>query len=268
LKPLFTIGDQGPTIGKPRAAAVDGAGNIYIFTEVDSKIHKFDPKGNELTSWYVHDAGGKPLVEASALVVKDNNIMLFDSNSSSMLVYSPDGKESGRVLMCACFFARGASLARDGNLWIANTGGSQVLKISPTGQQLEALGDKGSEPGKFIEPASVWEAQDGTLYVADVGNKRVQSFTPNHKPLAQWDMGQSVARDGNRLVGDSQGNVIVTELVGTAIVKYDKQGKELGRWYYSRGGSALVPAGIAALGDDKFIMLFQEGNLAAVFSLK
>jgi hypothetical protein len=75
-----------------------------------------------------------------------------------------------------------------------------------------------------------------------------------------------VARDGDRITGDSQGNVLVTQLEGHAIVLYDKNGKELNRWVYKRAGTELVPAGITALGDDKFLVLFPEVDTAAVFT--
>jgi hypothetical protein len=50
-------------------------------------------------------------------------------------------------------------------------------------------------------------------------------------------------------------------------VRYDKTGKELNRWVYRRGGEGAVPSGIAALGDDRFIVLYPEVGLAAVFAL-
>ena len=268
IQPLFVLGQDGVTLLKPRTVAADAAGNIYVFSETNSQVSKFGPDGKLITSWAIKDSTGKPMTEISAAVVKDDKVMLLDAASSTLLIFSQDGKDQGHATLCQCFFPRGASIAKDGNLWVANTGGSQVLKITPDGQQTEAIGDHGTEPGKFTEPASVAEASDGTLYVADIGNKRVQSFTPDHKPLAQWDMGQSVARDGNRLTVDSKGDVLVTEYDSRNVVLYDKQGKELDRWFYAIGGNTYVPQAIAPLGDDKFVVLYPDANVGVVFSIK
>ena len=57
---LSISGGATDTLPRPRAAAVDEDGNIYIFTEVDSKIKKFDPSGAEVTSWDVRMLDGQP----------------------------------------------------------------------------------------------------------------------------------------------------------------------------------------------------------------
>jgi streptogramin lyase len=172
----------------------------------------------------------------------------------------------GRVPACRCHFARGLAASQDGNFWLADTGYNRVLKVSPSGTQLRSLGEKGTQPGQFEEPASVWEAPDGTLFVADIGNQRAQSFTPDLKPLTQWLIGRSIARDGNRLTGDQAGNVLVTQVEDRAVVMYDKNGKELRRWLYRKDGEVLVPSGITSLGGAKFLVLFPQGDVGAVFT--
>jgi 4-amino-4-deoxy-L-arabinose transferase-like glycosyltransferase/sugar lactone lactonase YvrE len=265
FQPLFLVGDKAGVPGRPKSAAADKDGNIYIYTERDSTMHKYDPEGAEITSWQVKNSSG-PVTEGSGLVVRDDKVYLLDAGSSDLIGFTLDGKPADNLHLCTCFFPRDVRLSPDGSFWVANTGSGQVLKVSGAGQQMVSLGMRGDQPGQFNEPAGVWEAPDGTLYVADVSNKRMQSFTPDLKPLAQWNIGQTVARDGDRITGDSQGNVLLTQTEGHAVVLYDKNGKELNRWVYKRAGAELIPAGIAALGDDKFIVLFPENETAAVFT--
>jgi 4-amino-4-deoxy-L-arabinose transferase-like glycosyltransferase len=268
LKPIYLIGDKGGLLQRPRAASVDSTGNTYIYTEIDCKIHKFDPAGHETSSWDVRNGSNQKLAEGSALVIQGSHVYVLDSETSDLIGYSFDGKPSGNIHLCQCFFPRGISLSKDGNFWVANTGGGRLVKVSPSGQQLSEFGDVGKDPGKFAEPASVWESPQGELFVADIANKRVQSFSADLKPLAQWPIGQSIARDGNRLVGDSSGNVLVTQYDDKAVVMYDKNGKELNRWTFRFGGADIVPAGITSLGNDKFMVLYPNEGLAAAFSTK
>ncbi|MFL5732488.1 MAG: PA14 domain-containing protein, partial [Chloroflexia bacterium] len=266
LKPTFLIGDKTGPLPRPRSAAVDKAGNIYIYTEVDSKIHKFDPSGQETTSWDVRNGTGDKLAEGSDLIVYNDHVYLLDAQTSDIMGFSFDGQPAGNVHLCQCFFPRGIVLSKDGNFWIANTGGGRLDKVSPTGQAIRQYGEPGKDPGQFAEPAGVWESPQGMLYVADIANHRVQTFSADLNPVSQWPIGNSIARDGNRLVGDSSGNVLVTQYDDRAVVMYDQNGKELNRWTFRRNGAALVPAGITSLGDDKFLVLYPNEGIAAAFS--
>src|SRR5262249_36948683 len=154
---------------------------------------------------------GKPAGEISALVVKDGKLLALDSATSELITYNLDGTGGDRTPLCTCFFARGMSVSNDGNLWVTDTGGNRVIKVGPGGRVLAKIDNgKGANPGQFTEPAGVGQASDGTLFVSDVTNDRVQSFTPDLKPLAAWPMGKSTPRDGNRVVADEHG-ALVTE---------------------------------------------------------
>ena len=272
LDPLFLLGEYGRGPAMPRAAAVDRHGNIYVSTEKDSRIHKYDPAGKEIASWDVRDTAGNPYADAPPLVIQGDRLFALESVSavyhptSDLISYTLDGQLVGRVHACSCHFARGLAASRDGNFWLADTGHNRVSKVSPSGTLLQTLGDKGNAPGQFDEPASIWEAPDGTLFVADIGNERTQSFSPDLKPLAQWPIGRSIARDGNRLTVDQAGNVVVTQVEDRAVVMYDKNGRELRRWVYRKGGEPLVPSGISALGSAKSLVLFPQSDVGAVFT--
>ena len=235
LEPLFALNGNGIVPGRPKAGGVDKEGNIYVFAERESKVHKYDPQGKQITSWAVKGPGGV-LTEGSGLVVKDNNVYVLDAQSSDLLGFTLDGQPADKLHLCTCFFPRDLSLSKDGNFWVANTGNGQVLKL--TGRDpTDSSGPEGREPGEFNEPSGVSQAPDGTLFVMDASNKRAQSFDADLKPLAQWEVGPSIARDGNRLAADGKGNVLVTQTEARAVVMYDKNGKELNRWVYRKNGA-------------------------------
>jgi peptidylamidoglycolate lyase len=80
----------------------------------------------------------------------------------------------------------------DGNVWVADVGLHQVLKFSPAGKPLLALGvrfEPGTSPDKFCLPTHVVVGRDGTIYVGDgYCNSRVARFAPDGTPLGAWKL--------------------------------------------------------------------------------
>jgi sugar lactone lactonase YvrE len=201
------------------------------------------------------------------MLVRDGKLLFLDSAPPHIIVYSLSGTVEGRGVACSCYFPRGMAPSNDGNLWVTDTGFGHIFKVSLDGATLASIGEKGSAPREFIEPSSVWESPQGYLYVADAGNRRVQSFSPELAPIAQWGMGEGTARDGNRVTGTPEGNVLLTQYDGRAVIEYGPEGDELGRWVYEQGGRTLIPSGIGPAGDGNYIVLYPFDNTAAIFAL-
>ena len=56
----------------------------------------------------------------------------------------------------------------------------------PGGEFLNAWGSAGSDAGQFDRPSGIAVAGDGTVYVVDTGNHRIQLFTPDGEFIAWW----------------------------------------------------------------------------------
>ena len=68
-------------------------------------------------------------------------------------------------------------VARDGSLYIADTGNNRILHLSAAGQLLRIVDN--AEDGGFVTPKGVCADEDGTLYVADSGNQRIVLMEPD-----------------------------------------------------------------------------------------
>jgi hypothetical protein len=108
------------------------------------------------------------------------------------------------------------------------------------GKYLTEFGSGGFDPGQFDEPVGVAVGVDGTVYVADTWNQRIQSFIPSegtegliYFPLAQWDVngwfGQSLENKAFIAVGGDN-HVFITDPEGYRVIEFTSAGEFVRTW--------------------------------------
>ncbi len=144
---------------------------------------------------------------------------------------------------------RGVAVASDGSLYVADTKNHRVQHISEDGQVLQMWGSyadlaSGSAPGgTFNEPWGIAVGPDGSVYVTDTWNHRVQRFSAEGRFIAMWGyFGQAEAPEafwGPRGIAvDRQGRVYVADTGNKRIVVFDQNGN-----YLTQFGSAGMDLG-------------------------
>jgi DNA-binding beta-propeller fold protein YncE len=118
------------------------------------------------------------------------------------------------------------ALGPTGDLYVTDGyGNARVHRFAPDGRLLLSWGEPGSGPGQFHVPHGLAVDRDGTVYVADRENSRIQLFTAEGGYRGEWT---DVARPCQIAI-DREGLLYVAEL-----------GFRAGRW---------SGTGLAALGD-------------------
>jgi DNA-binding beta-propeller fold protein YncE len=166
-------------------------------------------------------------------------------------IYAGAGNEAGKLR-----FPHGVAVGPDGSIYVADSQNSRIAIFDPDGKALRQFGVPGSvdpEPGTppapagaFREPWGVAVALDGTIYVADTWNHRVQAFNNNGTPKNMWGQfeqiggGQSSNPNGfwgpRDIAVDPKGNVYVADTGNKRIRVYDPTGKFL--YNIGQGGAA------------------------------
>jgi predicted membrane-bound mannosyltransferase/DNA-binding beta-propeller fold protein YncE len=185
---------------------------------------------------------------AEAPVVEDpyeaGTIMLAADRIFGADLYPPLGLNAPRAI----------AAGPNEDIYVADSRNHRILHIAGDGSILQEWGTfadqaVGDAPiGTFNEPWGVAVGPDGSVYVSDTWNHRVQKFTADGEPIKMWGQyGQPVADIpeskssfwGPRGIAvDSQGHVLVADTGNKRIVVLDEDGN-----YITEFGSAGLDPG-------------------------
>jgi tripartite motif-containing protein 71 len=127
---------------------------------------------------------------------------------------------------------RGIAVDAQGRIYAADLGNSRISVFNADGTPAFSFGKKGEEPpksklGDFNEPSGVAVGPDGTIYVADAWNGRVETFDPKGKPLTEFGGARYSFYSPRNVAVDSQGNFYVADTGNSQVKVYNAGGKEL-----------------------------------------
>ena len=128
---------------------------------------------------------------------------------------------------------RGIHIAQDGSIFVADSNNNRIQQFSQTGDLLNSWGTyasvlEGEAPGGTLnQPWGVVTGKDGSVYVADTFNHRIQKFSSNGEFIKTTghicprnQSRYTLGTKGNRL--DLNGNVIIADTGNKRVVIYDK----------------------------------------------
>lgn len=143
---------------------------------------------------------------------------------------------------------RSLAFAKDGTVYIADSRNHRVLHIDSQGVVLHEWGTFADgvsspvAPGTFKEPWGIAVGPDGSVYVTDTWNHRIEKFTANGKFITAWGIfGQGDTPDsfyGPRgLAVDAEGRVYITDTGNKRVVVFDSNGNFITQF----GGAGFDP---------------------------
>lgn len=211
-------------------------------------------------------------------ISKRDEIYIADLNNGRIQKFDTDGKYLGgfdllpdKLPRKGCGIGGMALAEDDGNellLYLSFMNQNRIGVFTETGKLVRDWGRKGNSPagwaggyqrgkgdGEFDQPGGIVLISDGTLFVTDQCNHRVQKFTRAGKFLAKWGEyggkpGQFGAPEpaGSRFAGphflarDSKGRLYTTEGVLGRVQQLSPEGRPLAAW----GDKGDQPGGFRA----------------------
>ena len=113
------------------------------------------------------------------------------------------------------------------NIYVADSGNSQIKKFDPTGKLLLSWGSFGSGDGQFRNPSGILVDQK-YVYIADTGNARIQKFDKNGNFVLTWGTygyGRGLFYTPVCLDEDKTGDLFVSDSGTNKIQIFDPNGK-------------------------------------------
>ena len=246
-------GQQGSEPGQFESVwqlAIDSLGNVLATDSALDRIQKFSPTGSHLATYGRHgNATDEFELLTDVACGADDQILALDGDAAKVKVFD----SSGTFLRAwSTPFPHSLPVA----IWVDEDrvyvvdGGNQVAVLSLLGE-LEALwGEQGSQPGKLLNVGAVATVSDGTVVLADWGNKRLQRFIDNGTFLSAIDLSLLSTTSywlDNDLWIDRDDYIYLTDRQNNQILKLNLAGELVARWGQAGNGTGdlLDPLGLA-----------------------
>jgi len=197
--------------------AVNSKGNVFVLSRGNTsgpaygasaaQLLEFNPEGT-----FLREIGHNLYAWSFAHSVKvdsQDNIWVADKGSDMVIKFDPEGRvvmvfgrkqeasdEGSEPLKhpkpplppVDGMFRQVTDMAWDpeGNVYISDGYvNSRIAKVDKNGKWLKSWGEPGDQAGQLNTPHSIAVDANGTVYVADRGNRRIQVFDGNGKFLRQ-----------------------------------------------------------------------------------
>lgn len=297
LKFLFSIygpgGGKNPYFRKPMSVATDKDKNIYVSDTGNNRVCVFDGTGRFLFEFgdvgVAYPSAGtkanwKPGTfnfpygidvdkETGNIFVADmmnKRIQIFDGGGR-FLDWFPKKPYGGTA---NDIFPTDIAVEK-GKVYVCNP--YQVVIFDKNGKYINDFGMPGNRNGQFDRPNGIDVGADGTIFVSDCNNLRIQTFSPDGK--FKWSYGKKVGIDTHakgRLFGlprniavGPDGNVYLSDAFHFQIKVLSPTGKLLAAMGKrgAEGGTFNYPNGIELTHDSTIYVADKENNRVQAIKL-
>ena len=161
---------------------------------------------------------------------------------------------------------RAVAVAADGSLYVVDSMNNRIQHLSQDGETLQVWGahadiSQGEAPGgTFNEPWGIAVGPDGSVYVTDTWNYRIQKFTADGRFVTMWGFFGQAADGPEAFYGprgvavDTQGRVFVADTGNKRIVVFNSDGE-----YITQFGTPGM--GLGELDEPVAVALDKVGNV-------
>jgi uncharacterized protein (TIGR03663 family) len=283
LSPILTLNESavaGSGIGElssPRNLAVSPDQRIYVLDSGNHRVQVFDEFGSPINNWGTFGESPGSFNEPWGIAVDESYVYVADTWNHRIQKFTLDGDfvgsfglsgspnlESGDEGLGLFFGPRSIVLLDDNRLLVTDTGNHRMQILDRDGVALQQVGGFGNLLGQMNEPVGISGGPDGSIFLADTWNGRIQQFDANLLAINEWpiDAWDSTSINNKPYVAvDSSGRVYVTDPEGYRVLVFNPNGSYLARFgTFGTGPNNFgLPNGIY-IDDMDFVYVADAGN--------
>jgi len=252
VDPAWPQRPKGFQWGAMSGLAVDACDHVWLFTRGMPPVQVYDGRGRLVRAW------GENIIGTAHGIEIDSKGMVWVTDIAHHVVmqFTPEGK---LLKMLGTFGKHGndaghfneptdVAVTPSGEVFISDGyGNSRVVRFDAGGNFVRAWGRLGTRPGEFSLPHAIALDSQGSVYVADRNNARVQVFDAKGRLLDVWSdllvpWGICVSpKDEIWVCGSSpmpwreEDTVLGCPPKDQLVMKFDTTGKLLQLWTFPKG---------------------------------
>lgn len=143
-----------------------------------------------------------------------------------MLDFERLGRDLGDVQLEWTVDPLAVTRGPEGRVYVLDARNERILVLDPELRYERSFGGHGTAPGRFRNPTNLAIARDGTLYIVDTGNRRIQTLSASGEPLSTFGEDPGVALEQPFGIAVDEGGAIFASDVATSrILTFDPQGQ-------------------------------------------
>jgi sugar lactone lactonase YvrE len=177
-KCLREIGASGSGAGQfssPGGVAIGPNGHIWVADSGNARIEELSENGEYLGQFgSFGSAAGQFEWPNGVAVDAQGHVWVADALGERVQELSEAGTPLGEV---SARLPSPIVVDSHGNIFVSELGGGQVRELNPELQSVALVGSAGSGPGQYRWPAGLAVQPNGTLWVSDQGNERIERWS-------------------------------------------------------------------------------------------
>lgn len=247
----YLAGNKMPSMVTPYGVDMDSAGRLYVVDTFLKTVHVFDDAGNKYHRFPVDDSN---LMSPIDIAIDDsrNRIYVSDSGVKAVKIFEDRGRRFiDQIGLGLLQRPTGIAInAKTSELLVVDTRSAHILRYDLVNHRLKGkFGGRGTGEGLFHYPTHICVTDNGSIFVTDSLNFRIQKFSSQGK----WQGGFGHAGDNpgffarpKGVAVDSEGNIYVVDGLFDNIQIFNREFKLL--MAFGRPGHEFgefwLPAGI------------------------
>jgi DNA-binding beta-propeller fold protein YncE len=252
----FVLGkNQKIVLSKPVAVLASNPDNFWILDQGNGVLFKIENELGEIPHFRHNKLKNFSSLVGISIFIQ-GKLLFTDSFLNKVFLFDPEKKE-------LVTFNDTLNLNQPTGIafspltsktWVVETKAHQIAILNENGQLIKRIGSRGTGPGEFNYPTSIWIDKTGKAFIVDAMNFRVQIFSKDGDFISMFgkigDATGYFARPKG-IATDSFGNIYIVDALFNAVQIFDQAGNFL----YTFGlqgrekGEFWMPSGIFI--DDK-----------------